>query len=149
MANIFVSYNRQSKSIAKALVDDIKALGHIVWFDQELSGGQTWWNQILKSIRNCDVFVFVLDPPALNSLACKSESSYADALGKPILPILVAEGVSMNLLPPALSQIQFVDYFRQDRSDAFRLARELTAVPPPRPLPSPLPPPPRKFLSLI
>ena len=55
MANIFISYNRDSKSIAKTLIEDIQKLGHTVWFDQKLSGGQVWWDKILESIRECDV----------------------------------------------------------------------------------------------
>ncbi|MGE0825800.1 MAG: TIR domain-containing protein [Candidatus Binatia bacterium] len=149
MANIFISYSRHSEAIVKPLVDDIETLGHTVWFDQQLTGGQTWWDQILTKIRDCEVFVFVLDPKALNSVACQDEYSYAAALGKPILPVLVAEGMSTNLLPPALSQIQFVDYRKQDRSDVLRLARALNTVPPLKPLPDPLPPPPDVPISYL
>jgi len=149
MANIFVSYNRQSKEITTTLVNDIESLGHTVWFDQELSGGQAWWDQILATVRGCDVFVFVLDPSALNSTACKREYNYAADLGKPILPVLVSEGVSTNLLPPALSQVQFVDYRKPDRHAALRLARAFTAVPSSKPLPDPLPLPPEAPVSYL
>lgn len=95
------------------------------------------------------MFVFVLDPKALNSTACKREYGYAADLGKPILPVRVAEDMSMNLLPPTLSQIQFVDYRKQDRDAALRLARAFTAVPPPKPLPDPLPLPPEVPISYL
>lgn len=149
MANIFLSYNRQSKSVARTLANDLEALGHTVWFDQELSGGQVWWDQILAMIRDCDVFVFVLAPKSLTSTACNREFGYAADLGKPILPILVSAEVSTNLLPEALSQIQFVDYKKQDRDAAFRLARAIAAVPPPAPLPNPLPSPPEVPVSYL
>ncbi|MEM9276836.1 MAG: toll/interleukin-1 receptor domain-containing protein, partial [Cyanobacteria bacterium P01_F01_bin.143] len=149
MANVFISYNRQSESIVRTLVSDIESLNNTVWFDQELSGGQVWWDQIMAKIRNCDVFVFVVTPESLNSEACKREYSYADDLGKPILPILVADGVSTNLLPSALSQIQFVDYRQQDRSSAFRLARAFATIPAPKPLPNPPPPPPQAPISYL
>src|SRR5688572_21322324 len=103
MTNIFISYNRQSKPMTATLADDMKALGYTVWFDNELSGGQIWWNQILARVRACDIFVFVLDLGALNSTACMREYGYAADLGKPILPVLVSEGVSANLLPPPLA----------------------------------------------
>jgi hypothetical protein len=61
MSSIFISYRRQSQPAAADLARDIAALGHSVWFDNELSGGQVWWDQILAEIRRCDVFVFVLD----------------------------------------------------------------------------------------
>ncbi|NTW55322.1 MAG: acetyl-CoA carboxylase biotin carboxyl carrier protein [Chlorobaculum sp.] len=149
MAKIFLSYSRKSQAIAKNLVADIEALGYSLWFDQELSGGQVWWNQILENIRNCDVFVFVLDPESINSVACKSEFDYAAELGKPILPILVSDGVSTNLLPSSLTQIQFVDYRKQDRSSGLCLARALSHVPPPKSLPDPLPSSPEAPVSYL
>ena len=90
MANIFISYNRQSETVVRTLSEDIEALGHTVWFDQELSGGKEWWDQILASVRDCDVFVFVLDPESLESKACKLEYGYAADLDKSILPVLVS-----------------------------------------------------------
>jgi len=149
MATIFVSYNRRSEVIAQVLVRDIEALGHTAWFDQELSGGQAWWDQILARVRDCNVFVFVLNPESLDSTACKREYGYAADLGKPILPVLASGDVSTNLLPPALTQIQYVDYRNQDRDSAFRLARALATVPPSNALPDPLPDPPKAPLSYL
>lgn len=149
MSNVFVSYGRESMAIAKALASDIRALGHEAWFDQELTGGQAWWDQILSTVRNCDVFVFVLTPQSLHSIACMGEYGYAAALRRPILPVLVADGVSTNLLPPVLSQIQFVDYRNQDRDSALRLARALATIQRPGPLPDPLPEPPDVPISYL
>lgn len=149
MSNIFISYNRMSEAVARTLVNDIEALGHTVWFDQELSGGQTWWDQILVKIRDCDIFVFVLNPEALNSRACKLEFGYANDLGKPIIPVLVSGEISTNLLPPALSQIQFVDYRKKDRDAAFRLVRAIATIPPLEPPPVPLPTPPEAPISYL
>jgi hypothetical protein len=149
MSQVFVSYSRQSEPTARMLVGDLELLGHVVWFDQELSGGQSWWDAILERIRNCDVFVCLLDPNTLNSVACQREFGYAHELGKPVLPVLAAEGVSTNILPPELSVLQFIDYRKQDRNAAFLLARALSATPKPKPLPSPLPIPPEVPLSYL
>jgi TIR domain len=54
MLNVFISYERESKRLVGPLADDIKVLGHTVWFDQELSGGQAWWDQILAQVRSCE-----------------------------------------------------------------------------------------------
>ena len=149
MSNVFISYSRQNETAAKTLADDIESLGHTVWFDQELSGGQVWWNQILEEIRECHVFVFAVSSDALNSVACKREFGYAADLDKPILPVVIADEVSANLLPPALSQIQLVDYRDHDRDTAFRLARAFNTLPSSNPLPDPLPPPPEVPVSYL
>jgi hypothetical protein len=149
MSSIFISYGRHSEAIVKILAEDIEALGHTVWFDQDLKGGQAWWDHIIATVRDCEVFIFVLDPKALDSTACKREYGYATALGKPILPVLVAEDVATSLLPPDLSRIQFVDYRKQDRDALRRLAKAIATVPSPKPLPDPLPTPPEVPISYL
>lgn len=139
MSVVFVSYDRQSRALAETLAEDIHVLGHTVWLDRELTGGQPWWERILESIRACDVFICILTPRSLDSTACQREYGYASALGKPVLPVLVAEGVSTNLLPPPLAELQYVDYRSLDKAAALRLARALDALPPKKPLPEPLP----------
>ena len=149
VAGIFVSYSRESEAAVRALAQDVEALEHTVWFDHDLSGGKVWWEQILAEIRNCHVFMMALSPDSLRSVACSSEYNYASELGKPILPILIADGVSTNLLPPRLSQIQFVDYRKQDKAGAINLARALRSLPEAKPLPDPLPEPPAVPLSYL
>lgn len=147
--NVFISYSRKSDTSAKNIASDILALGYSAWYDKELSGGQTWWDQILDHIRDCRLFVLVLDPESLNSTACKREYTYAASLGKPILPVLVSDEISDNLLPQALSKIQYVDYRSEDRDAALRLARAIATAPPAPQLPDPLPPPPEVPLSYV
>jgi len=143
MSNIFISYERESNSIVSVLAKDIGALGHSVWFDNDLGGGQSWWDQILRQILQCEVFVFALSSRSLESTACASEYEYAHALGKPILPVLIEKGVSIHLLPEALTQIQFVDYLQpKDKACVLSVGRALNTMPIKTTLPEPLPSPP-------
>lgn len=139
MKTVFISYSRESEPVARSLAGDIEALGHTVWMDNELGGGQSWWDKILATIRDCDVVVVVISPDTLKSTACKREFGYATQLGKLILPVLVSKEVRTNLLPPALSQIQIVDYSEQDKNSALSLGRAFTRLPPSPPLPDQLP----------
>jgi len=143
---VFLSYTEDDEEVVKALAEDIEDMGHEPWFDTDLIGAQEWWKQILSHIRASDVFVFAISRESLDSTACDREWRYAAELGKSILPVLVADGVAVNLLPPALSVIEFVDYRTQPRQVA-RLAGALNGVPPVRPLPEPLPEPPDVPLS--
>ncbi len=118
-----------------------------MWLDEELSGGQRWWNKILEAIRDCDAFAYILTPRSLVSTAWQREHDYAAALGKPVIPVLVAEGISTNLLPPALALIQFVDYRNRDREAALRPA--CAPKDPPPPLPDLLPDPPEVHSSYL
>jgi hypothetical protein len=142
MAEIFVSYGRKSETAVGEVVNILRALGNDVWQDQDQDGGMPWWDGILERIRNCDVFVFALTPQAMNTLACAREFEYAHALGKPVLPLLLANGVSLNLLPEELTRFQYLDCRVLDSLSTAKLAKALATLPEPGPLPSPLPPQP-------
>lgn len=136
---VFLSYSRADAAVAAAAGEDVRQMGHAVWYDREVAGGQSWWNAILRQIRECDLFIFILTPRSLDSQACRNEYTYASALRKRVLPVLCQDGVKVNLLPPELSGIQFVDYRGQDKQAAFALVKALQDVPQATPLPDPLP----------
>ncbi len=60
-------------------------------------------------------------------------------LGKTVLPVLVADGINMNLLPSPLNEIQVTDYRRRDKEAAFALVKSINTAAPAPPVPDPLP----------
>jgi hypothetical protein len=114
-----------------------------------LTGGQAWWDQILARIRAADLFVFVLSSASLYSTACQREYGYAAELRRPILPVLVRDGLSLNVLPPALSQVQFIDFRQRHVEAVIALSRALQSLPVGVPLPDPLPAPPEVPVSYL
>lgn len=152
MARVFISYARAAAAQINDLAQDLRQLGHDVWYDQDLSGGQAWWDHILERIRDADVFIFALDTRSLASKACSLESEYAFSVGVPVLPVLMANDVSIKLLPPALQRLHLIDLSVADRASALALGRAFAELPARRPLPDPLPGPPEapiSFLGLI
>ncbi|HLY28450.1 MAG TPA: TIR domain-containing protein, partial [Aggregatilineales bacterium] len=146
VTNIFISYSSKNRAQVEPLVADLQALGHEVWFDKELSGGQVWWDQILEAIRACDLYVMALTPDSLESLACRLEYAYAESINKRILPVML-DSVQVNALPSALAVLQLVDFRKADRTGTIALSRALGKLPPAKPLPNPLPVPPAAPLS--
>ena len=62
MKKVFITYSRESEGPTKNIVEYLKALGCTVWLDEELNGGQSWWDKILDEVRYCEVLVFALTP---------------------------------------------------------------------------------------
>ena len=118
MKRVFVSYSRSNLDVVNQLIQDVRAVGIDSWHDRTLAGGQRWWDSILASIRECDIFICALSPESADSEACKSELAYAFRLGKAILPVLVADGINVNLLPAPLNEIQVTDYRGRDKGAA-------------------------------
>ncbi len=95
------------------------------------------------------MFIAVISRAALNSTACRRELDWAEALGRPILPVAV------ELLPAALprrfARRQITDYSQCEQRDraALILQGGLGAVPAAPPLPEPLPESPAPPLSYL
>ncbi|MGH9117019.1 MAG: toll/interleukin-1 receptor domain-containing protein [Acidimicrobiales bacterium] len=141
---VFISYSRRDQAAVTRIGAELDQLGQEVWIDQELSGGQRWWDAILERIRGCDCFIFALSEASVKSRACRAELDYAHQLGRAILPVAVGPAVPDQLLPPVLAETQRV------QADApMQLARALLSLPATRPLPDPLPEPPGVPVSYL
>lgn len=144
--SLFASYAREDRSSISTLVEGVAFLRHRVWVDQELHGGQAWWDEILTQIRTCDALLVAVSPSLLESEASARERQYGAALGKPLLPVVIR---TVHALPPDLAPIQFVDYTTPGPMTGFELAGALAALPAPLPLPEPLPPSPPVPVSYL
>ena len=145
---IFVSYARADRAIVERLEADLKGCGHAPFFDKELTGGQSWWDEILGRIERCDVFVPVLSDAYLNSTACEREADYAIALGRPLLPVAI-ESMSPGLFTHRIAEAQWVVYDPADRDCLLNLVRAADTIPPPTAPPQPMPPRPEVPISYL
>ena len=144
MRKAFISYARANKPDVDQLVEHLRQLGCDTWVDSSLHGGQDWWQEILRRIAECDVFIAVISDDALNSVACSREFDWAEALRKPVMPVAM-ETLPASALPGRYSRRQIIDYSNRTERDraAVRLGGGLISLPqaPPMPRPSPQPPP--------
>jgi serine/threonine kinase PknH len=146
---LFVSYSSQDRSAIEPLTTALRRARQQVWFDEDLGGGQAWWNEILEQIRSCEVFIFALSNHSLESKPCHAELRYAQALQRPILPVRIGPVDSMRANP--LAALQVIDYQNPTVDTGIQLVtavHALAAQTPP--LPSPLPDePPVPFAYLM
>lgn len=152
---VFISYSSRNRDIVRGLVTDLDgALNTIspstpndVWFDQELVGGQDWWNTVLDNLRSSDLIIFALSPNSISSDACNRELNYAHALNKRILPIWVTGELNSIDLPTVLQSRQWINYTKQDKVAYQQLLNALIELPAAEALPDPLPTPPAMPMS--
>ncbi len=138
---VFVSYARNDREAVDALLQDIRRARHEVWVDEELTGGQAWWETILGTIRGADLFVVALSPNWLKSRACAAELEYATGCNRTVLPVMLGR-VSPQLTPPVIANVQILDYLERTPDAAISLVTALATARPSLPLPDPLPIPP-------
>ena len=138
---VFLSYAREDAERLAALRDELENLHPPLWYDARLAGGQEWWDEILRQIRGCDVFVLALTRASVRSEACRAEAEYAFATARPFLGVLV-EDVDQTGLDERIRRRQHVPFPAADLPAVRALARAILGVGAAPPLPQPLPPPP-------
>ncbi|OBG89416.1 hypothetical protein A9X05_01230 [Mycobacterium sp. E3298] len=135
---LFISYSSQDRATVDALTTALRRGQQQVWFDQELGGGDSWWNKILEQIRSCDVFIVALSNNWLQSKPSQAELRYARALNRPILPVRIGDIDSMRVNP--LAALQIIDYREPTVDAGIQLVTAVHALQgKPVPLPDPLP----------
>jgi len=147
---VFISYARLNMTTAEALVRDLHALGHQAFYDQDLTGGQRWWDTLLDQIQAADVFIPVLSDEYRESQACRVEAEWADSLHVSFLPVFT-EAQLPGMYDPIIAEANWVGYDAEDRDALADLARgvsSLTKRTPPEPLP-PRPPIPLSYLVMV
>ncbi len=125
----------------------LDAAGYAVWRDNELYGGQSWWDEILSQLRMADAVVAVISPTSAKSAACRSELGYASAVRRIVIPVQV-DDLGPENAPGTLPSVQWIDYRKRSQEALLSLVKAVNRASP-DPLPDPLPdapeapPPPR------
>ncbi len=105
---LFISYSRVDTQFIHSYVTRLRRMfpGSFFWFDEELHGGDNWWNAILDQVESCDIFIYLLSNESLMSPYCRAELAEAQRLQKRIITVMVRPRTN---IPPELSDIQYVD----------------------------------------
>lgn len=143
MARIFISYSRADRQFIDQFILLIRRVygNDSTWFDDNIHGGDDWWQMILNEIAECDIFVYLISNEALESPYCQAELREALRLNKLILPVIVRRlkpeyprGID-DALAVVLPRTQYVDMsgcFRDPNTIATlyaALTRPLNAIP--------------------
>ncbi len=86
--HVFISYAAADRSRVEPLVALIRGWGFSVWFDVDgIQGGENWELSLPDNLERAYMVIACLSAQAVASHWVKSELSYADMLGRPILPL--------------------------------------------------------------
>jgi len=119
--HVFLSYSRTDRSYVDRLAGYLTGAGIPVWYDYEISAGDTFGPRIQQAIDGCAAFVAVLTPAAVASKWVTREIGYADALNKPVLPLLLEDCVKPieihlvqheDVRGPTMPSARFLDRLR-------------------------------------
>ena len=89
---VFLSYQWGKQPEVKMLYKRLTTMGYTVWMDiYQMGGGDSLYDKIDRGMRGCKVVVSCVTQKYSLSANCRREVSLADALKKPILPLLLEQ----------------------------------------------------------
>jgi len=103
MADIFISYSKQSKAEAAQLANELQAKGFTVWYDTSLVAGDSFGEVILSELAQARAVIVIWDAASVKSEWVRSEASRARA--RRILIPVRAEGIRSHDIPPPFDSL--------------------------------------------
>jgi len=107
--SIFISHASEQGNLADGLAQKLRGRGFVVFLDRDsLPAGESYDDRILKAIRRCHVFVFLITPDAVRSgKYALTELGYAKKRWKnptrAVLPVML-EQTPLDSIDPYLRQ---------------------------------------------
>lgn len=99
MAQIFISYSKQSQARAKELAQELQAKGFTVWYDTSLVAGDNFGEVIMSELAQARAAIVIWDATSVKSEWVRSEASRARAR-RILIPVRTADVRSHDIPPP-------------------------------------------------
>src|SRR5215467_13390321 len=103
MADIFISYSKQSKADAEQLADELQSKGYTVWWDTSLVPGDSFGDVILSELAQARAAIVIWDTASIKSEWVRSEASRARAR-RILIPVRV-QGIRSHDIPPPFDSL--------------------------------------------
>ena len=95
---IFVSYAHADSAKVYAELVWLKGQGYDIWFDEGISPGHDWPEELAAAIEGCALFLLFVTPQSARRENCVRETTFAMSRGRPFLAVHLDE----TQLPPGL-----------------------------------------------
>lgn len=113
---IFVSYAHVDEFIVGQVVHILRnAAGYEVWFDEQLTIGKDWKEELEANIQSCDAVLFAMSPDSVVSEYCQWELGKAIDYSKPIIPVLLRANTNV---PSIMANLQYVNFTKGPTGEA-------------------------------
>lgn len=122
---IFISHSHRDNDFGLQLIEDLRQVigdESAVWYDSKggLHGGDVWWREIIKELKQRNIFIVILSPNSVRSYYVKEEIEKARIRHihrrMKIIPVLYQK----CRIPDDLETIQIVSFVDKTYKDAFQ-----------------------------
>jgi hypothetical protein len=90
MANVFLSYSSEDKTLISRFAEQLREQGFTVWWDREIPVGESYADVLERQIKNSDCVVVIWTKRSIQSQWVKNEATIAERLKK-LVPVMLEE----------------------------------------------------------
>ncbi len=105
---IFVSYAHEDSALVYPELVRLRGLGFNVWYDEGISPGSSWRQELADAIQNAGLFLFFVSPKSTASPNCQKEVNFGIDSGKPFIAVHLVKTELSTGMQLTLSDIQAV-----------------------------------------
>lgn len=136
----FVSYAHDDAALVYPEITRLKAQGFNIWYDEGISPGATWRDEVALALTQCKVFLYFITPGSAASSNCRKEVNFCLSRERKILCVYLSKtelpvGLELSLSDmQAIDRSQYSDHdYQQKLSDALTSllpdTADLTVIP--------------------
>lgn len=126
---IFVSYAHEDAALVYPELTRLRDQGFNIWYDEGISPGSTWRDEVALALTQCSVFLFFVSPRSVVSSNCMNEVNFSLSRERRLLAVHLTRTELPVGLELSLSAMQAI--VREDHSvEAYgeKLAGSLTSL---------------------
>jgi hypothetical protein len=112
MADVFLSYSKEFRSLTESAAHFLESQGFSVWWDTSLVGGDVYHKVIVAEIKACKAAVVIWTPASIQSDWVYSEATRAHRRKK-LVPVKVAD-LDVDDIPAPFDALHVIDYDKKD-----------------------------------
>lgn len=120
----FICYAHEDADVVYPILIWLRDQGLNIWFDEGISPGQQWRDELATAIDGCAIFVVFLSEASVRSSNCRREINFATEQDKPTLAIHLEPVELPGGLALALGDVQGLLKYRLPQEDFRRKATQ-------------------------
>ena len=105
---VFVCYAHDDSAMVYPDIEWLHDQGFNVWYDEEVSPGTVWRNELADSIEGSNLFLYFVTPQSVDSIYCQREVNFGVDHGIPVLAVHLEETDLSSGMDLTLSTIQAI-----------------------------------------
>ena len=106
---VFVSYSHADGDTARGEIRWLQDQGFNVWWDEGISPGAAWRQELAQALRNCSAIIYLVTPNSVQSEQCIREIHFGlDEYQRPVLAVHLTKTQLPDVLGLSLSDRQAI-----------------------------------------